>query len=87
MDPLGAWTTVVVSAGLMLAGALVLRTRLPARAVDALVGLGGAGAAVGGLLFLEDVGTASWIVGPVVAAGLAILHVRALFGGSGPLRT
>lgn len=87
VDPVGAWTTVVASAAIMLAGAFPLRTRLPAGAVDAVLGLGGAGAALGGLLFLDDVGIASWIAAPLIAAGLTIAHVRALFGGSGPLRT
>lgn len=87
MDPVGAWTTVVASAFLMLAAALVLRTRLPASVVDVLLGVAGAGTALGGLLFLDDVGVASWIVAPLVAAGLTILHVQALFGGTGPFRT
>ena len=64
-----------------------LRTRLPRGAVDGLLAVEGAGLAVGGLLLLDDVGTASWIVGPAALAIMTPLHVRALFAGEGPFRT
>jgi hypothetical protein len=63
------------------------RVRLPQHVVDALMALAGAGLGVGGLLMLDDVGTASWIAAPVVLALVALLHVRALFAGEGPFRT
>ena len=49
--------------------------------------LAGAGIGVGGLLLLDDVGTASWIAAPAVLAVVAPLHVRALFARGGPFRT
>jgi hypothetical protein len=49
--------------------------------------LAGAGIGVGGLLFGHDVSLSSWIVGPLLLAAIALLHVRALFGGDGPFRT
>ncbi len=49
--------------------------------------LAGAGLGIGGLLLLDDVGTASWIAAPLVLAIVAPLHVRALFAGDGPFRT
>lgn len=64
-----------------------LRTRLPRPVIDATMALAGAGIGLGGLLFLHDVGLASWFVGPAVPAVIAPLHVRALFGGEGPFRT
>ena len=87
MDPVGAWTTLLASSALFLWAALVLRTRLPQRSVDVLLGLGAAGVAIGGLLFQHDVGLFSWLVAPVVLAVLGIAHVRVLFAGTGPLRT
>jgi hypothetical protein len=64
-----------------------LRPRLPLPAVDVLMALAGAGVGVGGLLMLDDVGTASWIAAPAVVAVIAVLHVRALFFHEGPFRT
>ena len=60
---------------------------LPPVAVDALMALAGAMIAVGGLLMLDDVNTASWIAGPVMLAVIAPLNVRALFARGGPFRT
>jgi hypothetical protein len=81
------WAVLVVSALLLVSAALPLRTRLHDRVVDLLLALGGAGIGVGGLLFLEDVGVASWLFAPAFLAVGAIAHVRALFGGAGPFRT
>ena len=64
-----------------------VRPRLPQGVVDALLAVAGAGLAIGGLLLLEDVGTASWIAGPAALAIMTPLHVRALFAGEGPFRT
>ncbi len=64
-----------------------LRTSLPPPAVDALMALAGALIAVGGLLMLDDVNTASWIAGPVMLAVIAVVNVRALFARGGPFRT
>jgi len=35
----------------------------------------------------QDVGLASWILTPLILAGLTIAHTLALMGGTGPLRT
>jgi hypothetical protein len=78
---------------ILLAGVLaivtggLLRTTLPRPATDALMALAGAGIGIGGLLLIDDVGTASWIAAPVVLAVVAPLHVRALFARGGPFRT
>ena len=63
------------------------RTLPPGLAIDALMALAGAGIGAGGLLMLDDVGAASWIVAPAVLAAIAPLHVRALFAREGPFRT
>ena len=81
------WAVLAASTLLLLAAAFPVRTRLPDRVVDVLLAIAGAGIGVGGLLFLEDVGVASWIFAPVFLAVGAIAHVRALFAGAGPFRT
>lgn len=78
---------IVVAATMGTVTAIVLRTRLRAIMVDALVGTCGAAAAVGGLLLVRDVGVAAWILTPPFLAAVAVAHVRALFASSGPLRT
>jgi hypothetical protein len=78
---------VVVASVLAVVTAVRLRVRLPQRAVDALMALAGAGIGVGGLMRLDGVGTASWIMAPAILAIIAILHVRALFADQGPFRT
>ena len=81
------FTVLAASVVLLLGVAFPLRTRLRPRVVDGLIGLAAAGVGLGGLLFLEDVGLASWIVAPVFLAVAAIAQVRALFAGEGPFRT
>jgi hypothetical protein len=81
------WVVLMVSAVLLVTAAFPLRTRLHDRVVDVLLALAGAGIGVGGLLFLEDVGVASWLFAPAFLAVAAIAHVRALFAGAGPFRT
>lgn len=87
MDPLGGVTTLAVSILLGVAAAFPLRERVSRWLVDALLAFSGAGMAVGGLLLLEDVSGAAWLVAPPVLAALTVIHVRVLFAGSGPLRT
>lgn len=87
VDPIGAWTTLGAAATLVLATVLFLQERLPPIWSDALVALGGCGVATGGLLFLDDVGLASWVVAPAVLAVSAVAQRRALFAPGGPLRT
>lgn len=87
MDPLGGVTTLAASILLGLAAAFPLRERMSSWLVDTLLAISGAGMAVGGLLLLEDVSGVAWLVTPPVLAALTVIHVRALFAGSGPLRT
>jgi hypothetical protein len=87
VDDLLAWSVLGAASVLFLLAALPLRTRLHPRIVDLLLAISGAGVAVGGLLFLDDVGPASWVLAPVFLAAGAIAHVRALFAGAGPFRT
>lgn len=87
MDVIGAWTTLAVSAALLAVTVILLRERLPRRWIDVLMALGGAGVALGGLLFLTDVGPASWVVAPLVLAASAVVQWRLLFAPGGPLRT
>jgi hypothetical protein len=83
-----AGSVALVACGVaILVTASFLRRRLPPRVVDGLLALEGAGLAVGGLLLVDDVGAASWIVGPAALALVTPVHVRALFGGEGPFRT
>jgi hypothetical protein len=82
-----AWAVLGAASALFLVAAFPLRTRLHPRVVDALLAISGAGIAVGGLLFLDDVGPASWAFAPLFLGMGAIAHVRALFAGAGPFRT
>jgi hypothetical protein len=86
VDTVG-WTLILASWALFVATALWLRTRAPALLVDGLLAMAGVGVAVGGLLELSDVGIGSWIVAPAFLGIGAVVHVRALFTGSGPFRT
>jgi hypothetical protein len=87
MDPVGGWSTLLVASAVLLLATFPLRARLRPRVVDALLALGGAGVGVGGLLLLNDVEPASWVVAPVLLAVAAVAHVRILFAGQGPFRT
>jgi hypothetical protein len=87
MHPVGGWTTLLVAAAVLVLATFPLRTRLRPRVVDAMLALGGAGIGLGGLLFIRDVETASWVVAPVLLAITAVAHVRFLFAGKGPFRT
>ena len=64
MHPAAGVVVIVVGSALALLVGGWLRTTLPQVAVDALMALAGALIAVGGLLMLDDVNTASWIAGP-----------------------
>jgi hypothetical protein len=65
----------------------VLRRRLPGPVIDVLIAACGAGMGLGALRFQADVSQTAWILTPIVGAAAAVWHVRALFGGTGPLRT
>lgn len=87
MDLVGAWTTLIASAALVLWTTFELRPGLPERVCTVLLALGGAGLGFAGLLFLHDVDAASWLVAPVALGVLVPAHVRVLFAGEGPLRS
>jgi hypothetical protein len=87
MHPAAGIVIVAFGSVLIVVTGARLRTRLPGPAIDALMALAGAGIGVGGLLMLDDVETASWIVAPAVLALIVPLHVRALFAREGPFRT
>ena len=87
MHPAAGIALILVAGVLAIVTGGWLRTTLPRPATDALMALAGAGIGIGGLLLLDDVGTASWIAAPVVLAVVAPLHVRALFARGGPFRT
>jgi hypothetical protein len=86
LSPIGT-ALLAGSAAVLLAAAFPLRTRLPRIVDDGLLALAGAGLAVGGLLQLEDVGAASWLIAPPLAAVAAVTSVRTLFADGGPFRT
>ncbi len=87
MDTVAGVTLVAGSWALFAASALWIRMHAPAWVVDALLAASGVGVAIGGLLLLSDVSVASWVVAPLFLAVASVVHVRALFAGSGPLRT
>ena len=87
MPPAAGIVVIVVGGALaLLVGGWLRRTLAPA-AVDVLMAVAGALIAVGGLMMLDDVDTASWIAGPVMLAVIAPVNVRALFARGGPFRT
>ena len=87
MDTFAGVTLIAGSWALFAGTALWVRVHAPPWIVDPLLALAGVGVAVGGLLLLSDVSVASWIVAPLFLAVASVVHVRALFAGSGPLRT
>jgi hypothetical protein len=87
MHPVAGISIVVVASVLAVVTGGWLRTRLPQPAVDLLMAVAGAGIGVGGLMTLDDVGPASWIVAPTILALIALLQARALFAREGPFRT
>jgi hypothetical protein len=87
VDPIGAWTTLLVSVAVVAGTLVAMRERLPRTWIDVLVALGSAGIALGGLLLLDDVGPWSWVVAPVLLAGCGVLQWRLLFAPGGPMRT
>lgn len=65
----------------------VFAVRRPRRAIDEVpVAVAGAGLGAGALFLQTDVAAVAWWVTPPFVGALAVWHVRALFGGTGPLR-
>jgi|SoimicmetaTmtHMA_FD_contig_31_6342178_length_380_multi_3_in_0_out_0_1 hypothetical protein len=79
--------TIAVAGTLLVLTVWRLRPRMSPMGLDVLLALEGAAVGVGGLFFLDDVGMGAWILTPIALATIAVLHVKVLFAGSGPLRT
>ena len=78
---------ILASSAALVVSALWVRLRAPLPVVDALVAVSAAGVGIGGLMLLDDVAAISWVAAPCALATASVLHVRALFAGSGPFRT
>lgn len=87
MAPLVGWTVIAAAAALLLITWLWLQRRSSQAISDLLTAIAGLAAAVGGLLVIDDVSAASWVLAPLLVAGGAMLHRRVLFHGAGPSRT
>lgn len=87
MNPAAGSAVIALSAVAIVAVSLVVRSRGPGPVTDLGLGVAGAALAAGGLLWLDDVGTWSWVAAPAGFAVMTPVHVRALFAGAGPLRT
>jgi hypothetical protein len=87
MDRTGGALLAAGFASAALIGVFVLRGRLPGPIIDVLIAACGAGMGLGALGFQADVSQTAWILTPIVGAAAAVWHVRALFAGTGPLRT
>ncbi len=81
-----AIAVMVVGMGVVVA-AVLRRDRLHPRVRDGLYVFGGGALGLGALVVQSDVSTAEWVLTPLVMGSLALLHLRALFAGSGPFRT
>lgn len=87
MAPVLGICVMVVALGVTALDVWVLRSRVSMRVFTLVLALMGAVLGAGALLMIEDVPVSSWVLAPVVMAGLATLHTRALLAGSGPFRT
>jgi hypothetical protein len=77
---------IAVAVALLVTVWFPLRRRLSPAASDVCSALAGAAIGAGGLLLLTDVGINSWLLTPPFLALCAVVHRRALFAGTGPLR-
>ena len=87
MAPVVGWLTVGLAASWIVFVWFGLRHKAPSWVSDVATAVGAAALGVGGLLVLEDPGTASWLLTPPALAFIAVVHRRLLFAGAGPLRT
>jgi hypothetical protein len=81
----GVWL-LAFGAAAFLGVVIVVRPRVASAVTLTLVGVCSAVLAAGGLLVQHDPGVAAWVLTPLVVAALGVVHVRAMFLGSGPLR-
>ena len=87
MAPVLGICVMVVALGVTALDVWVLRSRVSMRVFTLVLALMGAVLGAGALLMIEDVPVSSWVVAPMVMAGLATQHTRALLAGTGPIRT
>jgi hypothetical protein len=80
---MGTWI-VVVSAGLAVVTGFVLRTRMPAPVVTAVLAVAGAGIGWGGSLLLDDPSTGEFVLTVATMAILVPAHARIVLGRFGP---
>jgi hypothetical protein len=81
----GVWVLAVGGLA-FLAVVIWVRPRVSGSVGLGLVAVCSAVLASGGLLVQHDPGVAAWVLTPPVVAFLGVVHVRAMFAGSGPLR-
>jgi hypothetical protein len=81
------WAIVLGSVAVSGLAVFLLRRKDSRTPITMVAAAAGAGVAVGGLLVLDGVGVASWIVAPIVLAVATPLQVRTLFARGGPFRT
>ena len=87
MAPVLGICVMAVALGVTALDVWVLRSRVSMRVFTLVLALMGAVLGAGALLMIEDVPASSWVLAPVVMAGLATLHTRALLAVPGPFRT
>jgi hypothetical protein len=87
VEPTWGIVLIVVSAVAVGSSPFLVRNRWSGTVFTTVLALGGAGVGIGALMLQTDVGTASWVLTPIVLAIFAVAHVRALFAAGGPFRT
>jgi len=83
MNHVGTWIAVIGAVVAVVTG-FVLRTRLPAGMVAALLVVAGAGIGWGGVLLQEDATVAEAIITVTAMAVMVPAHVRIVLGRFGP---
>jgi hypothetical protein len=87
MDPAIGTVLMAISFALIAVAVWVVRPRAALTAFVMTLVVAGAGLGVGALFFMEDIGTTSWFLTPIVVAVLTVAHTMAMVAGEGPLRT
>jgi hypothetical protein len=87
MNPVLGTFVMTLSLALVGVAVWVVRPRAGLTASVVTMVVAGAGLGLGALLCIDDVDTTSWVLTPIVVAGLTVAHTTAMFAGEGPLRT
>jgi hypothetical protein len=87
VNPVAGAALMAVSLAVIAVGVWVIRPRTSLVPFVITLCVAGAGLGLGALMFMEDVGTASWFLTPIVMAVLTTAHTVAMVAGDGPLRT